>query len=382
MRNERGIALLLVLWILAALIVLAAGLSVIARTETQIARNYSDVTSCRWAARAGMNCAMAAVEALAKDSPTYLGEGGKKLSSDTEGIDLGDTSFDVVIEDEAGKVNVNAASADVMAALFGSKEIADCVIDWRDSDDQPLLMGAEAQYYSGLQTPYRCKNALFDTVDEMLLVKGVSETVLSAPAGESAGSLRDLLTVYSQDQNQSSAGKPRVNIQTATQEQLKSELGDVLTDQDIQSIIRQRGQKKFDTAGQVALTGGLDRDKVRRIYDRITVSDSKSLLGLINVNTAPVDVIAVLPGMDRRVASEIVSQRAADGPYEDVGQVLRINSVTPQAFAQWADMLTVRSRVFKVTSIGRIASSQTSGRLTCILDVSDGKSAKIRYWQE
>jgi len=382
MRNERGIALLLVLWILAALIVLAISLSVIARTETQIARNYSDVVCCRWAARAGLNCAVATVESLAKDSQTYLGEGGKKLSSDTEGVDLGDASFDVIIEDEAGKVNVNTASAEVLEALFAGKEIADCVIDWRDSDDQPLLMGAETPYYSGLKTPYRCKNAQLETVGEMLVVKGLTEDILSVPAGESVKPLKDLVTVYSQDQNQSSAGKPRVNVQTATQEQLKSELGDVLTDQDIQSIIRQRGQKKFDTAAQVALTVGLERDKVRRIYDRITVSDSKTLPGLISVNTAPVDVLAVLPGMDRRVASEVVAQREADGPYADVGQILRISAVTTQAFAKWADMLTVRSRVFKITSVGRMTMSQSSSKLTCIVDMSDGKSAKIRYWQE
>jgi general secretion pathway protein K len=380
--NNRGMALLLTLWILAALIVLAAGLSVIARTETQISANYSDVVFCRWAARAGQNFAAAKVESLAKNPQTYLGEGGQKLSSIDEGIDIGDTSFEVAVDDEAGKVNINTASAQVLEAMFGSREVADCVIDWRDSDDQPQPTGAETQYYSGLQTPYKCKNAPFETVDEIKLVKGVTEEMLSTPVGENGRPLRDLLTVYSQDRNESTAGKTRLNIQTATQEQMKSGLGDVLTDQDIQAIIQQRGRKKFDTAGQVALTRGLSKNKVQNIYDQITVSDAKTLPGLINVNTAPVEVLATLPGMDRRVADAIVAQRASVGPYTDVGKILQVMSVTKQAFAGFADLLTVRSRVFKLTSTGKITRNQTSSRIVCIADMGDGQSAKIRYWQE
>jgi general secretion pathway protein K len=49
----------------------------------------------------------------------------------------------------------------------------DSILDWRDSDDLHRLNGAENNYYQSLPKPYACKNAPFDTVEELLLVRGM-----------------------------------------------------------------------------------------------------------------------------------------------------------------------------------------------------------------
>ena len=380
--NRRGTALVLTLWILAALVVLAAGLGMMARTEAQISRNFGNLVRCRWAARAGENRALVEIESLVTEPRTYLGEQGLALSSEEEEIDLSDESYEVVVEDEAGKLNINSAPRSALEALFDSREIADCIIDWRDKDDTPRPLGAESQYYSSLRTPYSSKNGPFDTVGELLLVKDITKETLSIPATADGRPLSDLLTVYSWDKNVTVDGKERVNIQTAAKEQLKAAFGEVLTDPDIDAIIKHRGTQEFKAAAEIALVPELPRDKVRRIYDRITVSDKKTLPGRVNINTAPIEVLSVLPGMDTSMAESIVTRRSSEGAFDNVSDLMAVSGITSEVFAKCADLLTVRSRVFKVISTGRLARERSSRVVTCVVDVTEGASARIKYWQE
>src|SRR5204863_189714 len=55
-----------------------------------------------------------------------------------------------------------------------TEEIADAIIDWIDADDNPRPNGAESATYSGMTPPYRCKNGPLDSIEELLLVRGVT----------------------------------------------------------------------------------------------------------------------------------------------------------------------------------------------------------------
>ena len=83
--------------------------------------------------------------------------------------------------------------------------LADGVVDWLDNDDAPRVGGAESSYYMGLPYPYRAKNDLLDTLDELRLVRGVTPEVFEK--------LRPFVTVWS-------SGK--VNLNTAPKEVLMS----------------------------------------------------------------------------------------------------------------------------------------------------------------
>ncbi len=94
--------------------------------------------------------------------------------------------------DESGKLNVNALGRRVRedrlneeearAILLGlprmTPETADAILDWLDADEMPRKNGAESEYYTGLETPYRAKNGPLDTLDELALVRGVSQELL------------------------------------------------------------------------------------------------------------------------------------------------------------------------------------------------------------
>ena len=52
------------------------------------------------------------------------------------------------------------------------------VSDWRDADDVPGLFGAEGEYYSRLEPAYAVKNAPYETMEELLLVRGFTGQLL------------------------------------------------------------------------------------------------------------------------------------------------------------------------------------------------------------
>jgi len=143
------------------------------------------------------------------------------------------------VVDEASKINLNAlmlidpsgtvAYNSLMKLPNMSDSVANSIIDWIDSDDNERSGGAESSYYEALQPkPYRCKNAPLDSVEELLLVQGVTPALLYGSDTNRNGQLEPdeaanyentyspgwapYLTVYSREPNLDSTGAPRVNI--------------------------------------------------------------------------------------------------------------------------------------------------------------------------
>jgi len=87
------------------------------------------------------------------------------------------------IEDEQAKINLNSllTSADMLVRfkllcdqLEVDKEFIPALLDWLDKDvDVRYPDGAEDDYYSQLETPYRTANHLMSDVTELLLIKGM-----------------------------------------------------------------------------------------------------------------------------------------------------------------------------------------------------------------
>src|SRR6185437_1979589 len=108
--SQRGFALLLVIWVLALLALLAAGVAADTSSETVIARNHLDIASARDAAESGVSLA---ILGLLDPDPT------KRLPADgsLENFQFGDTSVAVSIADEGGKIDLNTAPADLIGGL-------------------------------------------------------------------------------------------------------------------------------------------------------------------------------------------------------------------------------------------------------------------------
>jgi general secretion pathway protein K len=88
-----------------------------------------------------------------------------------------------------------------------AREIIDSLIDWIDTGDNNGAeeYGAEDSYYMSLDPPYHCKNGPVESIEELLLVQGITEELLYGT--EDTPPLAPLLTVWGDD------GK--VNLNTA-----------------------------------------------------------------------------------------------------------------------------------------------------------------------
>jgi general secretion pathway protein K len=185
--TDEGIILIAILWMLIALSGIALSFSREGYVEVAAARNAQSLENSYFVARAGI--AATIYQLLEKRLVPAVTRA--QLQETPDPVDLGIVTgnfgggaYRVNIQDESGKINLNTVSAEQMHALAEAtgipKEdadaIVDSILDWRDSDKLSHLNGAEDDYYQTLNPPYKAKNGRFDTVEELLLVKGITPT--------------------------------------------------------------------------------------------------------------------------------------------------------------------------------------------------------------
>jgi general secretion pathway protein K len=181
--------LLILLWVLAIVSLITLSFSKSIRVEFNAAKNNKDMVLAHYLARAGM--AESAFRLIRRQlaPPMPLPEGAIRPPDD---LDLGlvvstypEGKVTTRIMDESGKISLNFANDEMlrrlMAAIGIEKRTADVIVDsifdWMDADNLHRLSGAEDDYYQSLNPPYRAKNGPFDTVEELLLVKGVTPDI-------------------------------------------------------------------------------------------------------------------------------------------------------------------------------------------------------------
>lgn len=194
LRSEEGIALIIVLWVLAFLMFLVIEFAYTMRVETSAVRNFKDETKARHLALAGINMAVAEISEqydivyLDSEGEMVFGKKIKQIMEPVESkrereVDGGLISYR--LRGEAGKLNINAATREMLISLLKATGvepverdmIADSILDWRDENHEFHLNGAEDDYYGSLPEPYGSKDGDFDTVEELLLVRGVTPDI-------------------------------------------------------------------------------------------------------------------------------------------------------------------------------------------------------------
>lgn len=78
-----------------------------------------------------------------------------------------------------------------------AREIVDALVDWIDEDDKESDNGAETSYYQSLAQPYSARNGPVHSIDELLLVRGITPELFFG--SKDTKGLKDLLTAYGDD---------------------------------------------------------------------------------------------------------------------------------------------------------------------------------------
>jgi general secretion pathway protein K len=227
--GERGVALVVVLLVLALLLTVAGEFALAMRLEGRTTLNFGASVAAGYLAQAGYQRAVAEILLAApgpggNPPPVYSDPAtgllvlqrsatGVVALPTREGLALGDGRFSYRITDERGRINPNRAQGSfrsLLDVLEVSREVRDVIYDsvqdWVDSNENYRLNGAESDYYRGLPVPYKSKNAAFDSLEELLLVKGVTPEIFYGTP-ERPG-LVEYLTVYSTGINANTAEAP------------------------------------------------------------------------------------------------------------------------------------------------------------------------------
>ena len=174
-KKNKGIVIIAVLWMAIVLTVMAAIIGRKSRLDMKVCLARMEGVRCKWAARAGIEKAMAVLKEDDTTSDSLL-DLWSDNDEDFNDVPLERCWFSVRVIDEASKLNINTATKEQLMGLpYMVEEIADAIIDWRDTDDTASGTGVESGYYESLAYGYMARNGSFRTIRELLMVKGVTD---------------------------------------------------------------------------------------------------------------------------------------------------------------------------------------------------------------
>jgi type II secretory pathway component PulK len=291
--DERGIALVLVLLVLALLLTIVGEFALVMRLEGTTTLNFRAAVAAALLAEAGYHRAAIEIE---PDAIAHHLEAGVLVfrrsrtevakAPDRQDVALGPGRFSYRLSDEESRLNLNRLSADQLQRLLlelgvereARDTIVDSVLDWRDGNEEHRLNGAESDYYEALPVPYRSKNADFDSVDELLLVRGITPAIFYGTADRPG--LAEQLTL---------TGTGQINVNTAGDLVLRT-LGYATAEVDL----LKQGRPYLELTG---LPSGL------RARGNLTVRSS----------AFRVEATGVVPGQGRRTLRAIAQRRPGPG---------------------------------------------------------------------
>ena len=348
---------MVVLWILAFLSIIFTTFMFSMRTELAAAGNFKEEAESYSLAEAGVYRAAAEIinsdRNLPPDSAAYdaLNEHWHTNPAAYEDVPLGRGRYWVTVTDEESKVPLNSATDPILRRLLSNagvrddkllSTIVDSIQDWRDPDNFHRLNGAEDDYYLSLQTPYRAKNGNFETIDELLLVKGMTPEILYG------------------------------------------------------NIASQQRRAELETQ--------LPWERQFRSGEYLGVSRRLSVFGVgqVNVNTASADVLMAL-GLTA-AETKLALARRAEAPFHDVielttflvsafGTARHGSEIVPagqpgvapigQTMTELQQIGRTHSRTFSVDSTGRLTGSRIASRIAAVLQNvgSPGRpKLSVRLW--
>lgn len=201
-RND-GVALILTLLFVVLLTVLVVEFSYEAQVESAYALNSGNEYQARLAARSAIYNGIAILETDRLETELAVADGSTTPSDSRLSAWAQPSTFDplndavmrTTISDEFGKINLNALVYydgggepqlrehiwEALVYFFQQRDdsvnaeaLVDSIRDWIDEDEDVDGDGAESEFYQSAETPYPCKNGPMDSIDELLLIKGMT----------------------------------------------------------------------------------------------------------------------------------------------------------------------------------------------------------------
>ncbi len=259
LRNEQGMVLVLTLMILVLITAMVVEFAYGVYTSTSALYNWKEAQKLSFVSKSGISLAM---KTIADIPQTDLYRFPGRMTIPVENILEGFSgSVVMTIEDENAKFNMNSLKLPANVTVFkrllrnlGLDEgIADRVADWIDADSEPRLRDSEEG----------AKNAFMDSVDELLLMKGMDAATYEA--------LLPYVTVYGYGGQEDA----RININTASIPVIMSLNGSISRER-AEEVVNQRKLEPFRTLGELG-RAGFGQDLITAITTTATASPPVTL---------------------------------------------------------------------------------------------------------
>jgi general secretion pathway protein K len=190
-KQQRGLALVMVLWLVMLLGIIASGHTYNAHIESRLAAAHIQTAKARASVEAGLNIAILKILTTNATNPW-------PIDGTVEQFQFDDTEILIAIRDATGLINLNAASADLFQNLLTAlaidtdqqKRIIAAILDWRDGDNLTHLDGAEDSDYLSSGLSWTPRDGAFSSVEELRYVMGITQRLFNDMA--------PFVTVYSE----------------------------------------------------------------------------------------------------------------------------------------------------------------------------------------
>jgi len=188
-KNQSGLALVVVLWVVASLALLVAafnasvkGSAVLVASEASLAQEHALIN-------AGVELAVAQLTLVGKDVRW-------QADGKAHEIDFAGTRLKIRISDANGRIDLNKSNSALLLSFLTrhadtpiqAEEIRDRILDWRDDDQERRGKGAEDLEYQKAGRTYGAGDTKFNNVTQLRDVLGVSYNLYKR--------LRPLITVH------------------------------------------------------------------------------------------------------------------------------------------------------------------------------------------
>ncbi len=225
-------------------------------------------------------------------------------SSGSAGNSAGNSS-DSSSDGEVSAADNTNAHAMLMGLPGMTDAIADAILDWIDPDDTPREQGAESETYSNLQPAYAARNGPPVSIEELLLVQGVtpellfgydavkmgystSDSVTAAISGIGLGDgsmdhgWAQYLTLWSAESTYKSDGTQKINLNQTDLATLYDQLSSALDQPSADFIVAYRLG-----GGTVDGSGNLETSTLEDAEARNTIGSPLDLIGVTVRSTGP-----------------------------------------------------------------------------------------------
>ncbi len=238
---KSGAALIVVMWVLVIVSLIVSTFAFEMQLEARLISAQRKRFKADQLALAGVELAKAMLafkkDPFDPDDVVYDDPYRSEAAKITDGVpihfteEIGDGTVTLHIDYEKGRRNIDM-DAEAWKEIFDQAGIPNvewdsmlgCLEDWEDENDLSHLNGAEKNDWFYREQGYEPKNALIDTVDELLLIKGwTKEYLYGTPEGEESDNpirgIADQLTTWGNGKiNPNSASRAVLNSLNISEE--------------------------------------------------------------------------------------------------------------------------------------------------------------------